>query len=81
MKEQHLAYFRDIGMSRAAISRAIDLHDLLQRVSPIDVEDVFVNDIISEEGVRTQESLWLFGENRVSEFKNMLTVVNFDFLN
>jgi len=80
MSEDHVDYFLDIGMSQVAINRANYLRDLLQRVSPSKIEDIFISDSISEEGIRSQESMWCFGSGRVTEFKNMMTSVNFDFM-
>ncbi len=80
MKPEHLLYLREIGMSRAAVSRAEYLHEIIQRAAPFEIEDVFVNDSVSDEGIRSQQSLWFFGADRVTEFKNMMTNVAFDFV-
>lgn len=74
------AYFREITMTDAAIARANEIIDDILHIRSSEVELVFVCDQIAGEGRRTQNSLWLFTRDYVSEAKNFMTAKTFDYV-
>ena len=78
MKKQFADYLSSIGIKELFLKRAKEVINFYQENIADNIEHIFVNDYIDEQGNRHYESLWLFTEYYMMEAKQFLTKDEFD---
>jgi len=71
-------YLVEIGMSGTLIERVQEIYTFYKSVSPEELDDIFVTNIIKEDGSNEWTNLWFFTKTHMMEAKNFITHDNFD---
>ena len=75
------AYLSEIEIAGDLIIKIDRVIEFYQKIlSDFKAEDIFVTDIISEDGAREYQNLWLLGPNIIAEAKRFNTSDDFDFV-
>lgn len=80
MKAEHENYLKAIGLTPTAIGRVEFLLKELELVIEHDALDIFVIDSYDETNVRRYHYLWIFAADFLTEFKDFMAKVDFDFV-
>ena len=78
MKAGWTKYLKSIGFKEPFMKRAEDVLGFYQRISPDQIENIFITDYIDKEGMRHYDNLWFFSPTTAMEAKNFLKEDDFD---
>lgn len=71
MKVEFQEYLNSIGIIGNLIERIEEIYNFYLEICPEEIEDIFINEYISEDGSREYESVWFFSDNYVMEAQNI----------
>ena len=78
MKDEFVGYLKAIGLTDVLINRIGTVYEFYQGVCPEELVDIFVTDLVKQDGSREYENLWLFSQGYAMEAKSFVTKDNFD---
>lgn len=72
MEKKFIDYLENIGLTKLYSERVIKIYNFYQENCPELIEDIFITDYITEEGLREYENLWFFSANYIMEAKGFI---------
>lgn len=78
MNEQHFAYLAEIGTTRVARDRAQTMWSIVHGLFGSELKEIFVNDYVTDEGVRTFSNIWFFTDEYFAECRDFIERTHFD---
>ena len=78
MNKEFFDYLKDISVSDVVIARIKLIIQECQMLSPGKIQDIFMNDFITDDGTREYDSLYLFTDSFVMEAKQFTTTDDYD---
>lgn len=79
MKDKFVDYLKNLGVSEIVRNRIETVHNEIKSLYKIEIEDIFICDIVSSDGTKDYTSLWLFNKNAIIECKNVMIVGKEDY--
>lgn len=78
MNERFLSYLRSLGLTAVLTERIEDVFKFYEEICPEEIKDIFVTDLIRDDGSREFVNLWFFSKTFAMEAKEFATKDDFD---
>lgn len=78
MKDEFAEYLRSIGITDVLKERIVSIYQIVERVCPEEIDDIFVTDYIKDDASRDYENLWFFSKKHVMEIRQFISKDDFD---
>jgi hypothetical protein len=78
MEQRFISYLESIGITGTLVNRIESILSFYQDICSSKIEDIFVSEYLTEDGLRQYENLWLFSKKSAMEAKQFVTGDNYD---
>ena len=78
MTEWYSEYLDDLEMAETLRERVDHFYRIYTKFCPEKITDIFITDLITDEGLREYESLWFFSDSYVMEALRFISEDTFD---